>query len=130
MFPFYPVGICLLKINKRNTKMWNMFKVNDKDTRTTPMPSFWCLYRSLWIYFTPCSSVSIFNFEQVIVDWVYSQKTPQNQSYKMEILARNESKNHCWHQQKCWHMLIYLGSQGLGYPYNWQVSSLHLLQNP
>ena len=23
----------------------NMFKVNNKDTRTTPMASFWCLYR-------------------------------------------------------------------------------------
>ena len=36
-----------------------MFKVNNKDTRTT-----------LWIYFTPCSSVSIANFEHVIADWV------------------------------------------------------------
>ena len=31
-----------------------MFKVNKKDTRT---------------YFTPCSSVSIVNFEQVIAGW-------------------------------------------------------------
>ena len=35
-----------------------MFKVNNKDTRTTPMA-----------YFTPCSSVSIVNFEQVTADW-------------------------------------------------------------
>ena len=34
-----------------------MFKVNNKDTRTTP-------------YFTPCSSVSIVNFEHVIAGWV------------------------------------------------------------
>ena len=33
-----------------------MFKVNDKDTRTTPN-------------FRPCSSVSIVNFEQVDADW-------------------------------------------------------------
>ena len=33
-----------------------MFKVNNKDTRTTP-------------YFTPCSSVSIVNFEQVDAGW-------------------------------------------------------------
>ena len=26
------------------TKVWNMFKINKKDTRTTPMTSFWCLY--------------------------------------------------------------------------------------
>ena len=31
-----------------------MFKVNNKDTRT---------------YFTPCSSVSVVNFEHVIADW-------------------------------------------------------------
>ena len=34
-----------------------MFKVNNKDTRTTPC-------------FTPCSSVSIVNFEHVITGWV------------------------------------------------------------
>ena len=27
--------------------------------------SFWCLYCQLWTYFTPCSSVSIVNFEHV-----------------------------------------------------------------
>ena len=35
-----------------------MFKVNNKDTRTTPMTSF-----------PPCSTVSIVNFEQVNADW-------------------------------------------------------------
>ena len=33
-----------------------MFKVNNKDTRTTPMT-----------YFTPCYSVSVVNFEHVII---------------------------------------------------------------
>ena len=36
-------------------KVWNMFKVNNKDTRTTSMTSF--------------SSVSIVKFEQVNVCW-------------------------------------------------------------
>ena len=36
--------------------MWNIFKVNNNDTRTT--------------YFKTCSSVSIVNFEQVIASWV------------------------------------------------------------
>ena len=49
--------------------MWNLSKVNNKDTRTTPMPSFWCLYCKLSTYFTPCSNVSIVNFEQVNADW-------------------------------------------------------------
>ena len=36
-------AIYLLKVNHRNTrtKVWNMFKVNNKNTR---MASFWCLY--------------------------------------------------------------------------------------
>ena len=36
-----------------------MFKVNNKDTRATPLASFWYLY----------SSVSVVNFEQVNADW-------------------------------------------------------------
>ena len=47
-------------------KCWNMFKVNNKDTRTTPMAS---IYVFIWTYFTPCSSVSIFNFEQLNIGW-------------------------------------------------------------
>ena len=35
-----------------------MFKVYNKDTRTTSVTSFWCLYCKLWTYSTPCSSVS------------------------------------------------------------------------
>ena len=48
-----PAGICLLKVNNRKTraKVWNMFKVNNNDTKTTP------------------SSVFIVNFEHVITGW-------------------------------------------------------------
>ena len=46
-----------------------MFYVNNKDTRTTPMPSFCCLYCYLGTYFTPSSSVSIVNFEQINYGW-------------------------------------------------------------
>ena len=45
--------------------MWNKFKVNNKVTRTTPLASFCCLYGWLWTYFTPSSTVSIANFEEV-----------------------------------------------------------------
>ena len=41
-----------------------MFKVNNKDTRTT-------LY---WPYFTLCSSVSIVNFEHVNAGWDANKK--------------------------------------------------------
>ena len=46
-----------------------MFKVNSKDTRTTLIASFCCVYCKLSTYFTPCSSVSVVNFEHVIADW-------------------------------------------------------------
>ena len=42
-----------------------MFKVNNKDARTTPLVSFWYLY----CYFTPFSIVSIVNFEQINAGW-------------------------------------------------------------
>ena len=48
-----PADIYLLKVNNRNTraKAWNMFKVNNNDTKTTP------------------SCVFIVNFEHVITGW-------------------------------------------------------------
>ena len=48
-----------------------MFKVNNKDTRTTQMASFWRPYS----YFTPCSSSSIVDFEHVIAGCVYTPLT-------------------------------------------------------
>ena len=47
-----------------------MFKVSNKDTRTTTMASFWYLYCELCTYVTPCSCISIVKFEQVITGWV------------------------------------------------------------
>ena len=48
-----------------------MFKVNNKDARTTSMTSFWCFIVNFehisQTYFTP-SSVSV-DFEQVNVSW-------------------------------------------------------------
>ena len=40
-----------------------MFEVNHKETRTTPMASFWCQWQ--WRR----SDVFIVNFEHVIVGW-------------------------------------------------------------
>ena len=44
-----------------------MFKVNNKDTRTTLSVVLVSLL--LCSYFTPCSSAFIVNFEQVIAGW-------------------------------------------------------------
>ena len=40
-------------------EVWDIFKVNNKDTRTIPLTSFWCLSYQPWTYITPLSSVSI-----------------------------------------------------------------------
>ena len=45
-----------------------MFKVNNKDSRATLLSLFFCLY----FYFTPCSSVSIVNVEQINAGWQIS----------------------------------------------------------
>ena len=40
-----------------------MFKVNNKNSRTTSLKSFLCFYCYLWTYLPPFSSVSIVDFE-------------------------------------------------------------------
>ena len=58
-----------------------MFKVNNKATKTMPMASLYC---------TPCSSVSIVNFEQVNAGWVARIKDfPQ-----LKVLKK--LTNDCW----------------------------------
>ena len=57
-----------------------MFKVNNKDTKTTSMA-----------YFTPCSDVSIVNFEQVNADWVRTQSNIYDEAYLRKCL-RAESR--------------------------------------
>ena len=63
----------MFKVNNRNDETRNIFKVNNKHTRTTPFGSFWFLYCQLKTYFTPCSSVSIVNFDQVNAGWGTSE---------------------------------------------------------
>ena len=64
-------NIYLLKVSNRKTrkKEWNMFTVNNKNTRPTSMTSFWCFYCWFWTYLVPFSSASIIDFEQVNISW-------------------------------------------------------------
>ena len=56
----YPANIYLFRVNDRNMeKGVKMFKVSDEDTRTTSVT-----------YFTPFSSVSIVDIEQVNFCWL------------------------------------------------------------
>ena len=58
-------------------KVWHMFRVNNKNIRTTSLTSFWCVYCRLWTYFIPfCTyfTPSIVDLEQVNVSRGYSPK--------------------------------------------------------
>ena len=74
-----------------------MFKVKNKDIRTTPLESFCCFYCKLWTYFTPCSSPSIVNLELAnagwvkIVFWNISQNSQENSSNGVFFLTKNDS---------------------------------------
>ena len=57
-----PAGIYLLKVNNRNTR--TRCEICSKLTINTPERRHWRR-----TYFTPCSSVSIVNFEQVNAGW-------------------------------------------------------------
>ena len=62
-----------------------MFKFNDKNTRTTPLASFWCSLLILNKFHT-FSIVSIVDFEQVNVSWEWTKRL-------MKICHFNEL---CW----------------------------------
>lgn len=49
-----------------------MFRLNNKDSRTTSLTSFWCFYCHIWTDLTYCSGLLIIEFEQVNAGWEYS----------------------------------------------------------
>ena len=65
------VGYCMFKVNNKNTK--TRCKICSKLTTKTPEWRDWRRYGvsiiNFWTCFTPCSSVSIVNFEQVNAGW-------------------------------------------------------------
>ena len=82
MLQHIPSNIYLFRVCNR--KMWNMLKVNNKDTRTASITSTFLLLTLT--YFRPFSSVSIVDFEQVNVSWDVFKLYPLN--------------DRCYHLQK------------------------------
>ena len=60
--------------------MWNKFKVNNKNTKTTSLTSFWYFYCQLWTYFTAFFSISLVEFEHVNVSLVVSTAKDSNKN--------------------------------------------------
>ena len=65
----YPANIYLFKPNNRSSrKMWD---ICSKLAIKAAERRHWRFYCWLWTYFTPFSSVSIVEFQQVNVNWVW-----------------------------------------------------------
>ena len=61
----YNFGHVCVQSTVKTSEVWNLFKVYNKDTRTTSVTSFWCLYSEPWTDFIHCYEVSIVDFEQI-----------------------------------------------------------------
>ena len=93
-----------------------MFKVNNKNTKTTLLTSFWCFCCYLWIHFM--FNVSIVDFEQVNVSWVIVAAA-QIQSFKprftqqkylsnLDFQPSTVNKLHCyWYWKLIYRSLTY-----------------------
>ena len=55
---------------KHQDNIWNLFRFNNKDTRTTSMTSFWCLDCWFGTYIAHIAGVFIGYFEQVNNGWL------------------------------------------------------------
>ena len=105
------------KIYNFTTFSNNMFKVNNRNTRRrceicskftikTPEWRYWRRFGFftvnfehishlvlVFLFFTPCSSVSIFNFEQVIAGWVRSWRDYTDLMYVQDVKITLFSKS-------------------------------------
>ena len=101
------------QVNNRNTRtrVWNIFKVNDKDTKTTPLALtiktpkrlHWRRFGVFIVNFEHishfCSSVSIVNFEQVNAGWTITY---------WRHLAKVIDKKAIVGENYIWHYLVLL----------------------
>ena len=65
--------------------------------KTTVIDIFWCFYRQLNTYFTPFSSVSSVDFEQVNSSWMLISK-PETEWLEQQI--------NYWCLDSCWEILV------------------------
>ena len=70
-----------------------MFRVNNKDTRTMSITSFWCLHCKLSTYSTTFSSVSSVDFELVNACWVWCAGNNDLPKCTQIIIIRSNCNN-------------------------------------
>ena len=66
-------------------------QINNKNTKTMSLTSFWCFYCKLWTYFSSFSSACIVNFEQVNVSWEVEQVNGPFLGLRQFLTIRSES---------------------------------------
>ena len=91
---FTPAYIYPVKVNNRNTRTRCECEICSKLTIKTQDRRQWCRYAVLIVNFTPCSSVSLVNFEHVIAGWdAMSSKTNQTENLKKKERKPTKTKN-------------------------------------
>ena len=68
--PVFTLAKAQSQVWRCQNNVWNLFKANNKDTRTSSTTLFWCLYWQFWTGFTCSSGVSMTDFEQVHTGWL------------------------------------------------------------
>ena len=88
----FPVGNYMFKVNNRDP--WTRCEICSKLTIKTPEQRHWrrsgVFIVTFWTYFTPCSSISIVNFEQVMSTGL---KAVVNSKYWKESFTWRQPKN-------------------------------------
>ena len=79
----------------------NMSKANNKDTRTTPLTSLWCLHHQLRPHHTPHPNVPISDPEKVNVHWaikISRENTPKVKP--TEVCQEPNKHSQMYHKRK------------------------------
>ena len=79
----------------------NMSKANNKDTRTTPLTSLWCLHHQLRPYLTPHPNAPISDPEKANVHWaikINRENTPKVKPIEVRQEPNKHSQMH--HKRK------------------------------
>ena len=87
--------------------VWNLLKVNNKDTRLMSFTSFWCPYcqfQTHFIFYSSVFSASIADFEQ-IKSWIGSRAIVPKKKYS-SFIAHEKRLIYCsqWRPQNLWHI--------------------------
>ena len=75
----------------KSFRVWNMFKLNNKDTIATSLKFVWCLYCQLWLFNTSVSIVFVVYFEKAcLIKFLFSFRYSQASAPFCELKNQRE----------------------------------------